>query len=523
MMRKFQLLVVLITVTWMAAGCTQKRPRFQLTAASAMIKVPKEPDQPVLLTDTAKISAAGGEYESFQVIIAPSDSMALKGVTWKTSDLAGKPGRITGTTIRVNPVGYVQTTTTSSYYPSQLGWWPDPLLQKDTIDIPAGERQPLWVTVYVPRGTGAGTYYGHITVTSADGGTSSLPVEIRVWGFNIPERPSIKTLTWVGSMKAMGDTSREARKAMYDLLLEHRLGPGGNIELDEDMLGFCMKKGMNAFILDNIPNLRRMKKDRYSPGYIDSLRSRLKGYVDAFGPRGWLDGMAYVYNYDEVDKPHWPLAKEMYTLVRHVSPELKVIQCLNIPEGVQALAGYADTWDVYVAQYEESGVDKRVAAGDEAWLAVCCYPSVRPNFFLEYPAIDGRLIGWICYRTGVTGFEYWSPNHWNGNHSGPGLRGGWKANTFSNYSGDGYLTYPGPGIRPLSSIRLENLRDGFEDYEYLHLLNSLGGDMDNLTKVVSSPGSFTSDPAILYRVRNQMAEEIEKRMAHKQTEAVTGH
>ncbi len=492
-------------------ACGTKSPAFTLKAVSGMIKVPLESGNSPGQADTAFISAAGGEYESFQVVINPSDSLALKGIGWTVSELKGDRGKIGKDRITVNPVGYIETTSTSKYYQSQPGWWPDPLLRQDTIDVPANERQPLWVTVHVPAGTPAGIYRGIIGVFSENAGKASIPVKLRVYGFDIPEHPGIKTLTWVSSMKkATGDNSREARKAMYDLLLKHRLGPGGQIELDGEMLGFCLDHGMNAFILDNIPNLRRMKKDHYSQSYIDSLKTRLGRYVEEFGPKGWLNGMAYVYNYDEVDKPHWDLAKDMYRLIRGVSPELKVIQCLNIPEGVEALKGFADTWDVYVAQYEESGVKQRVAEGDEAWLAVCCYPSVRPNFFLEYPAIDGRLIGWICYETGVTGFEYWSPNHWNGNTSGPGLRGGWKANTFSNYCGDGYLTYPGPDIHPLSSIRLENLRDGFEDYEYLKLLHQLEGDPKSLDEVVSAPTKFTSDPEVLYRVRSEIAGRIEK-------------
>src|SRR4029434_5394046 len=40
--------------------------------------------------------------------------------------------------------------------------------------------------------------------------------------------------------------------------------------------------------------------------------------------------------------------------------------------------------------------------------------------------------------------------------------------------GDGCSMYPGPTIdQPLSSIRLESIRDGEEDYEYFILLDSL--------------------------------------------------
>jgi hypothetical protein len=46
----------------------------------------------------------------------------------------------------------------------------------------------------------------------------------------------------------------------------------------------------------------------------------------------------------------------------------------------------------------------------------------------------------------------------------------WRANTFGTYNGDGYLLYPGPNGALWSSMRLENLRDGIEDYEMLALL-----------------------------------------------------
>jgi len=505
--------ILIILSLWlftMITGCLQNNSGINLSVVSSMIKVPLEQGKLQQGEDTARISAAGGEYESFQVVISSCDGTALKGVHWEIGSLKGRSGKIEDKHIQINPVGYVQTTVVSKSYPGSLGWWPDPLLQIDSLSIPAGGRQPLWVTVYVPRGTPAGIYKGYVQIMTANAGSAKIPVNLHVWNFDIPQRPSIKTLTWVSSLKDFGGNSRENRKALYKLLLEHRLGPGGQVELDEEMLNFCMRKGMNAFILDNIPNLARNNQDNYTDSYKDSLRARLNEYVKEFAPRGWLDGMAYVYNYDEVDRKHWPLAKEMYSLVKSVSDHLNVIQCLNIPEGVEALAGYADTWDVYVAQYKKSGVEKRVAEGDEAWLAVCCYPSVRPNFFLEYPAIDGRILGWICYYTGVSGFEYWSPNHWNGNNSSPGLRGGWKANTFLNYNGDGYLTYPGIDNHPLSSVRLENLRDGFEDYEYLKLLEKLGGDIKSMSGVVSGPTEYTSDPKILNQAREEIAGNIEK-------------
>lgn len=506
--------------------CGAGEQPFSISAVSSLIKVPFDQSLGQPSADSAVISAAGGEYEGFQVVIRDL-TRTLDSVRCRVSELSGPEGVIPASEIKVNPVGYVETTVESKQYPSSLGWWPDPLLEMQEFPVDSGEVQPVWITVHVPRGTARGAYRGRVEVTCDGGGRAVLPVTVNVRGFDLPEKRSIKTLTWVkpvrGTFPFQADKDKdievllEERKKLlpyYDILLEHYLGPGGRLDLTEETLQYCMDRGMNCFILENIRSLKRTKKLDYNPGYVDSLSARLHKYVERFGPRGWLtDGTAYVYNYDEVDRAHWPLAKKMYRLVKGISPDLKVIQCLNIPEGVRAMAGFADTWDVYIQHYDSTGVDERVAAGDEAWTAICCWPVEHPNNFLEYPSIDRRIIGWILWKTGVSGFEYWCPNHWNQNTGSPGLRGGWIANTFLNYNGDGYFLYPGKDDKPISSIRLECLRDGFEDYEYLALLQRLGGDASIPEELVAGPSVFSSDENVLRSTRDKIAVEIEALLA----------
>jgi len=506
-------------------GCAAEAP-FRLSAVSSLVRVPFDtPLDSTVAADSAAISAAGGEYESFQLVLH-SLRRSLDSVRCTAAALKGPAGEIPSAEITLNPVGYVQTTVVGKQYPSSLGWWPDPLLNLDTFPVDSGQVQPVWVTVHVPAGTPRGEYHGSLEVTCAGGGRANLPLTVHVWGFSLPDKRSLKTLTWVeptdGSSAFEVDrardvenlkTERERWLSYYDILLKHRLGPGGRLDLSDESLQYCLDRGMNCFILENIRSLKNTGRDEYTPGYLDSLRSRLATCAERFGPRGWLDsGVAYVYNYDEVDRKHWPLARRNYELVKSVDPRLRVIQCLNIPEGVRAMAGFADTWDVYVQQYDSTGVQERVAAGDEAWMAICCWPVEHPNNYLEYPSIDRRIIGWILWKEGVGGFEYWCPNHWNGNTGTPGLRGGWKANTFLDYNGDGYLLYPDKDGGPLSSVRLECLRDGFEDYEYLALLKSLGGEAAVPSELVAGTRVFSSDPALLMRTRDRIAQEIEKRV-----------
>jgi hypothetical protein len=99
-------------------------------------------------------------------------------------------------------------------------------------------------------------------------------------------------------------------------------------------------------------------------------------------------------------------------------------------------------------------------------------------------------------------------------------------------NGDGYLAYPGAPIGhdgPVSSIRLEQAREGAEDYEYLRLLRRLVSKapagkarqagqaaLARAAKLVSIPnagGRYSTkilpDPNAVFRARRAVAEAIE--------------
>ena len=80
-------------------------------------------------------------------------------------------------------------------------------------------------------------------------------------------------------------------------------------------------------------------------------------------------------------------------------------------------------------------------------------------------------------------------------------------------------------MEPLSSIRLENLRDGFEDYEYLKMLADLAeakqdklspedkreiGALLAMKELVRSGLNYTDDSAVIATQRAKIAGWIEK-------------
>jgi len=96
-------------------------------------------------------------------------------------------------------------------------------------------------------------------------------------------------------------------------------------------------------------------------------------------------------------------------------------------------------------------------------------------------------------------------------------------------NGDGMLIYPGPDITPVSSIRLEIIRDGIEDYEYLALLSRLVTQSRTLpgrkqprevlrraedlltvpAEMSRSMTEFTKDPDMILERRRAIADAIE--------------
>ena len=65
---------------------------------------------------------------------------------------------------------------------------------------------------------------------------------------------------------------------------------------------------------------------------------------------------------------------------------------------------------------------------------------------------------------------------------------------------------------PVASIRLKNIREGLEDYEYFALLDQNGEEAfvrEMVDQVCPEWWSFTEDPGQLFEIREQLARKIE--------------
>ena len=153
-------------------------------------------------------------------------------------------------------------------------------------------------------------------------------------------------------------------------------------------------------------------------------------------------------------------------------------------------------------------------------------PPPYPNVFVDEPAIDHRILIWIAWKYGVDGVFTPGANGWGEeNKNWPD-----KPWVFSdkNHPGAALWVYPHRNGTPLSSIRLEVLRDGIEDYEYLYLLKEKINELEASGKrceelveeakrllviddsIIESPTSYTKDAERIYTRRERIAQQIEK-------------
>ena len=80
---------------------------------------------------------------------------------------------------------------------SSSGWYPDPILEQESIDVSFGNAQPIWVSIPVPKDAKPGIYKGRITVSGENGRSEfslSKDYTIKVYPVTID-----KTSLWVSN------------------------------------------------------------------------------------------------------------------------------------------------------------------------------------------------------------------------------------------------------------------------------------------------------------------------------------
>ncbi|MBI5831454.1 MAG: DUF4091 domain-containing protein, partial [Armatimonadetes bacterium] len=434
------------------------------------------------------VSLAGGEAESWQVLLRAAPGHGLAGVTVQVSELVG-PGGARLPAPDWQQVGYVWLERLFRHpaYPEAVaGWWPDALLPVARFDLEPSFTQALWFTVHAPAGQAPGRYTGRVVLRTAQGEVAGAPVTVTVEPFAIPAKSSLKTAFALmdGFLERVYGRPLPAavRRRYGDFMLAHRLNPDDISRTDPPELDdlASWRGQLNAFNVLNLVEPRGTNtwrcysdKEAYTPALKAQLTARLDQYVPRLKAARLADG-AYVYTFDERGEEFFPIIREYFGLVKE-RYGLPTLTTAYVPLDPKVLADLNIDWACPLTpKYDLAAADRCRAAGQQVWVYVCLGPRYPyANWLADDPLAEARVFWWQAWGQRVDGVLYWGANIWDrpGNDKPidptAGQRLAWSITTGGEYDwlhGDGRLLYAGPD-GPIGSIRLANLRDGLEDYE----------------------------------------------------------
>jgi len=475
------------------------------------------------------LSAARNEHESFQVIVYPLNN-SLSNVKWSLSPPRNRQGAEIPASVRL--VGYVDCKQPSYKVPF-TGWWPDPLLDFVTSvdEVPSNEVLPLWVTVDVPEDAAPGEYEGKLTVSADGAEPESVDFRLRVWDFAIPRNTHLRTaLSFRGlSTKLYPEERIPALTRKYEdwMLREYHLNPGSIYnrqppQWDVQRLRELMAEGLNAINLGyiNAPRGADFNEAAYWRSFEQRMQ-KIADYLPIVDEAGARD-LCYIYCFDERPASELDVVFETARRIHERFPDIEVMTtAYDKTFGMERQNGrFVDIWVPLTPHFDDNA--ERIAearrAGRDIWWYICIGPKhPYANWFVEWPAIEGRLLmGAMTAKYNPGGFLYYAVNRWplNDKVITGGPRTDWNPASYKNNNGDGSIMCAGPD-GPLATIRLENIRDGIEDYEYYLLLRKLlqeKGQPESIgevpAEVVDNLTNFTHDPAVVNAERERVAREI---------------
>jgi len=521
------------------------------------------------------VSAAANEAEAVQLVVKAGKSALSGVRVMPRGPFVTKDGaRIDAAVVDVRTVGLVDVRALTDET-SAPGLWPDPLEPQtaDGLTVPAGENRAFWVRVKVPKGTAAGRYVGRLTVECRSDGSgvkrADVPFGIEVFGFELPDEMTLRTSFGFGRDRAFdyhGVTSAEDRRRVNDLymsaLSEAHLSPykpfygvpDWRCELkngefvfdwaawDAGVEAVLKRYDFNTFVFA-IPGITAgsFKKDtphvfygqtEGTPEYERLIAAYLKEIERHLTERGWID-VAYLYWFDEPVEHHYEWLKRGTAVVRRFAPTLR---CMITKEPLAALDGAFNLWCPTSCNLHSPTEEACRRRGDIFWWYVCMLPKAPyATEFIDHPATDLRVWLWQTWKERISGILIWetvwwtSPSvytksrqnpyedaaSWADTGTGPGsFRYNWG-------NGDGRFLYPprtcfAHGAKPVveapnGSVRLEMLRDGIEDYEYLAILSRLDPKHPLLEvppEITRTLTDFAKTPEPIRERRRRVAEAI---------------
>ena len=468
---------------------------------------------------TLKAYGIRGDIESVQLIITPKNDIASYSVD--VDDLLNANGKKIGKSkIEVFSQWYVNVE--GSYNTAAgNGMYPDALVPFKAMrkarqnNISAGMNQGIWFNIAIPETAETGVYTGVMKLT-LDEEHYDIPMEVTVYDAVMPEEVhthSCYRIEYNNMFKAEGTNTGEIAQAYYDFLIKKRcmpMLPTPSISEDYD-----------TFVSWLVPYAEDPKVSNYGLPYTEATdsngnpivsRDRLMELFTKMAQKNVelrqngnesidLFKKALFYMGNLVDAPSgekieqvracdlvlteckYAVAEEylkdypdLYQSLLEVTSLVTTVYNESLVGsdtvgGVQTWASILPSWGSEEQRQEyynrQNSTDRQ--GGEEAWWYGCSTPTPPlPTYHIDDELIASRILSWMQFDYGSDGTLYWGVNN-SSIHSDL-----WEnAVAYNGSMGDGSLLYPAKKfstLEPISTLRLESIREGQEDFEYLWLI-----------------------------------------------------
>ena len=489
-----------------------------------------------------------GEKVFAQAVVSSEEE--LKDVRLSVSDLRNGKSLIGAENIRLQFVSYVVSDLLDTTKYGQCGSredkskWGEVLVAdvldiNDSMTVPAGRKQPVWMTVSVPSDARPGKYSGKLTVTSSNAKARSLNVELTVadhvlppardWAFhldlwqnpysvaryeNVPlwseahfeaMRPVMRMLAeagqksvtatimsrpWNGQTEdAFGSMVTKIRRIdgtwLYDYTIFDRWV--------EFMFSLGIDKQINCYSMipwalqfDYIDQATSSPATfQAAPGseeYNEYWGAFIADFARHLKAKGWFEKTMIA-----MDERPLESMQAVLGLIRKVEPAFKISLAGNYHEPViYDIVDFSETFSGK-QEFPESAKAKRKELGLTTTFYTCC-AEAHPNMFVISNPDEAAWLGWFAQAEGYDGYLRWAYNSWTIDPLTDARFRTWPA-------GDCFVVYPGGR----GSVRFSKLVEGIQDFEKVHILRSRWQETGNEAKLGQLTGilkSFTSETVL---------------------------
>lgn len=493
-----------------------------------------------------------GEKVFAQAVVSSSEEEEeeLKDVRLSVSDLRNGKSLIGAENIRLQFVSYVVSDLLDTTKYGQCGSredkskWGEVLVAdvldiNDSMTVPAGRKQPVWMTVSVPSDARPGKYSGKLTVTSSNAKARSLNVELTVadhvlppardWAFhldlwqnpysvaryeNVPlwseahfeaMRPVMRMLAeagqksvtatimsrpWNGQTEdAFGSMVTKIRRIdgtwLYDYTIFDRWV--------EFMFSLGIDKQINCYSMipwalqfDYIDQATSSPATfQAAPGseeYNEYWGAFIADFARHLKAKGWFEKTMIA-----MDERPLESMQAVLGLIRKVEPAFKISLAGNYHEPViYDIVDFSETFSGK-QEFPESAKAKRKELGLTTTFYTCC-AEAHPNMFVISNPDEAAWLGWFAQAEGYDGYLRWAYNSWTLDPLTDARFRTWPA-------GDCFVVYPGGR----GSVRFSKLVEGIQNFEKVRILRSRWQETGNEAKLGQLTGilkSFTSETVL---------------------------